>query len=165
MRTQDDAGAGAVAGHGHGHVDDHHGTAANGQGQLCRDIGRIPAVDFPPRSTPGDQQVDPAAILRFLDAVEDHPGVEMHSLMVGPSRGSVTTPRGITAAHDDGFPGYPLSSSRVSWHRSSIARSAGTPLSAATVAPAACPASTPGSASSTTRQRLGSAASVLAASR
>jgi len=35
-----------------------------------------------PRSTPGDQQVDPAAILRFLDAVEDHPGVEMHSLMV-----------------------------------------------------------------------------------
>ena len=46
MRTQDDAGAGAVAGHGHGHVDDHHGTAAYGQGQLCRDIGRIPAVDF-----------------------------------------------------------------------------------------------------------------------
>jgi CubicO group peptidase (beta-lactamase class C family) len=35
-----------------------------------------------PRSTPGDQHVDPAAILRFLDAVEDHPGVEMHSLMV-----------------------------------------------------------------------------------
>jgi CubicO group peptidase (beta-lactamase class C family) len=35
-----------------------------------------------PRSTPADQQVDPAAILRFLDAVDDHPGVEMHSLMV-----------------------------------------------------------------------------------
>src|SRR6202167_1105479 len=35
-----------------------------------------------PRSTPGDQQVDPAAILAFLDAVDDHPGVEMHSLMV-----------------------------------------------------------------------------------
>ena len=35
-----------------------------------------------PRSTPADQQVDPDAILRFLDAVEDHPGVEMHSLMV-----------------------------------------------------------------------------------
>jgi CubicO group peptidase (beta-lactamase class C family) len=35
-----------------------------------------------PRSAPEDQQVDPAAILRFLDAVEDHPGVEMHSLMV-----------------------------------------------------------------------------------
>ncbi len=35
-----------------------------------------------PRSSPGDQQVDPAAILRFLDAVENHPGVEMHSLMV-----------------------------------------------------------------------------------
>jgi CubicO group peptidase (beta-lactamase class C family) len=34
------------------------------------------------RSAPGDQQVDPAAVLRFLDAVEDHPGVEMHSLMV-----------------------------------------------------------------------------------
>ena len=35
-----------------------------------------------PRSTPADQQVDPDAILRFLDAVEDHPGVEMHSLMI-----------------------------------------------------------------------------------
>jgi CubicO group peptidase (beta-lactamase class C family) len=31
---------------------------------------------------PADQQVDPAAILRFLDAVEGHPDVEMHSLMV-----------------------------------------------------------------------------------
>jgi CubicO group peptidase (beta-lactamase class C family) len=35
-----------------------------------------------PRSTPADQQVDPAAILRFVDAVDAHPGVEMHSLMV-----------------------------------------------------------------------------------
>ena len=35
-----------------------------------------------PRSTPAEQQVDPAAILRFLDAVDGHPGVEMHSLMV-----------------------------------------------------------------------------------
>src|SRR5580692_7613612 len=35
-----------------------------------------------PRSTSADQQVDPAAILRFLDAVDDHPDVEMHSLMV-----------------------------------------------------------------------------------
>jgi CubicO group peptidase (beta-lactamase class C family) len=35
-----------------------------------------------PRSTPADQQVDPAAILGFLDAVEDHPDIEMHSLMV-----------------------------------------------------------------------------------
>ena len=35
-----------------------------------------------PRAAPEDQLVDPAAILRFLDAVEDHPGVEMHSLMV-----------------------------------------------------------------------------------
>ena len=35
-----------------------------------------------PRSTPADQQVDPAAILSFLDAVDDHPAVEMHSLMV-----------------------------------------------------------------------------------
>ena len=35
-----------------------------------------------PRSTPAGQQVDPAAILRFLDAVDGHPGVEMHSLMV-----------------------------------------------------------------------------------
>jgi CubicO group peptidase (beta-lactamase class C family) len=35
-----------------------------------------------PRSAPEHQQVDPAAVLRFLDAVEDHAGVEMHSLMV-----------------------------------------------------------------------------------
>jgi len=35
-----------------------------------------------PRATPADQRVDPAAILGFLDAVDDHPGVEMHSLMV-----------------------------------------------------------------------------------
>ena len=35
-----------------------------------------------PRSTPADQQVDPSAILGFLDAVDAHPDVEMHSLMV-----------------------------------------------------------------------------------
>ncbi len=35
-----------------------------------------------PRSTPVDQRVDPAAILSFLDAVDERPGVEMHSLMV-----------------------------------------------------------------------------------
>src|ERR1700704_5293530 len=35
-----------------------------------------------PRSAPADQGVDPAAVLRFLDAVDEHPGVEMHSLMV-----------------------------------------------------------------------------------
>jgi CubicO group peptidase (beta-lactamase class C family) len=35
-----------------------------------------------PRSTPAEQGADPAAILRFLDAVEGHPGLEMHSLMV-----------------------------------------------------------------------------------
>jgi CubicO group peptidase (beta-lactamase class C family) len=35
-----------------------------------------------PRSTPADQEVDPAAILSFLDAVEKHPDIEMHSLMV-----------------------------------------------------------------------------------
>jgi CubicO group peptidase (beta-lactamase class C family) len=35
-----------------------------------------------PRSAPQDQQVDPAAILRFLDAVQDHPAIEMHSLMI-----------------------------------------------------------------------------------
>jgi len=35
-----------------------------------------------PRSTPADQQVDPAAVLGFLDAVDAHPDVEMHSLMV-----------------------------------------------------------------------------------
>src|ERR1035438_3483568 len=35
-----------------------------------------------PRSRPADQQVDPAAILGFLDAVDGHPDVEMHSLMM-----------------------------------------------------------------------------------
>jgi CubicO group peptidase (beta-lactamase class C family) len=35
-----------------------------------------------PRSTPADQQVDPAAILRFVDVVDGNPDVEMHSLMV-----------------------------------------------------------------------------------
>jgi len=35
-----------------------------------------------PRSTPADQQVDPAAILRFLDVVDGRPDIEMHSLMV-----------------------------------------------------------------------------------
>src|SRR5205807_9917104 len=35
-----------------------------------------------PRSTPADQRVDPAAILSFLDAVEECPDIEIHSLMV-----------------------------------------------------------------------------------
>lgn len=35
-----------------------------------------------PRSTPADQRVDPAAILSFLDALDERPGIEMHSLMV-----------------------------------------------------------------------------------
>src|SRR5512142_135149 len=35
-----------------------------------------------PRSTPADQQVDPAAILAFLDAMDERPDIEMHSLMV-----------------------------------------------------------------------------------
>ena len=35
-----------------------------------------------PRSTPAEQQADPAAILRFLDALDAHPGIEMHGLMV-----------------------------------------------------------------------------------
>ena len=35
-----------------------------------------------PRSTPADQHVDPAAILRFLDVVDGRPDIEMHSLMV-----------------------------------------------------------------------------------
>jgi CubicO group peptidase (beta-lactamase class C family) len=35
-----------------------------------------------PRSTPAEQRVDPAAILDFLDALDAHPGIEMHSLMV-----------------------------------------------------------------------------------
>src|ERR1700688_4991426 len=35
-----------------------------------------------PRSAPSDQGVDPAAILRFLDALDERPDIEMHSLMV-----------------------------------------------------------------------------------
>jgi CubicO group peptidase (beta-lactamase class C family) len=35
-----------------------------------------------PRSAPADQDVDPAAVLAFLDAVEADPAVELHSLMV-----------------------------------------------------------------------------------
>jgi CubicO group peptidase (beta-lactamase class C family) len=35
-----------------------------------------------PRSTPADQGVDPAAILSFLDALEQRPDIEMHSLMM-----------------------------------------------------------------------------------
>jgi len=35
-----------------------------------------------PRSTPADQRVDPAGILGFLDALDRHPGIEMHSLML-----------------------------------------------------------------------------------
>ena len=35
-----------------------------------------------PRSAPAAQRVDPAAILRFLDAVDERPDIEMHSLMV-----------------------------------------------------------------------------------
>ena len=35
-----------------------------------------------PRSAPSDQGVDPAAILGFLDALEQRPDLEMHSLMV-----------------------------------------------------------------------------------
>jgi CubicO group peptidase (beta-lactamase class C family) len=35
-----------------------------------------------PRSAPADQGVDPAAILGFLDALEQRPDIEMHSLMV-----------------------------------------------------------------------------------
>src|SRR5690242_20726554 len=35
-----------------------------------------------PRSTPADQQADPAAILGLIDALDGHPAIEMHSLMV-----------------------------------------------------------------------------------
>ncbi|HEV2929908.1 MAG TPA: serine hydrolase domain-containing protein [Propionibacteriaceae bacterium] len=35
-----------------------------------------------PRSTPADQQVDPAAVLAFVDAVDADPAIELHSLMV-----------------------------------------------------------------------------------
>jgi CubicO group peptidase (beta-lactamase class C family) len=35
-----------------------------------------------PRSAPADQQVDPASVLAFLDAIEARPDLELHSLMV-----------------------------------------------------------------------------------
>src|SRR6202167_2871443 len=35
-----------------------------------------------PRSNAADQGVDPGAILRFLDALDERPDIEMHSLMV-----------------------------------------------------------------------------------
>ncbi|HEX8766885.1 MAG TPA: serine hydrolase domain-containing protein, partial [Jatrophihabitans sp.] len=35
-----------------------------------------------PRSAPADQQVDPAAVLAFVDAIEADPAIELHSLMV-----------------------------------------------------------------------------------
>jgi CubicO group peptidase (beta-lactamase class C family) len=35
-----------------------------------------------PRSTPADEGVDPAAILGFLDDLDERPDIEMHSLMV-----------------------------------------------------------------------------------
>jgi CubicO group peptidase (beta-lactamase class C family) len=35
-----------------------------------------------PRSTPADQRVDPAAIAGFLDAMDERPDIELHSLMV-----------------------------------------------------------------------------------
>jgi CubicO group peptidase (beta-lactamase class C family) len=35
-----------------------------------------------PRSAPADQQVDPAAVLAFVDAVDADPAVELHGLMV-----------------------------------------------------------------------------------
>src|ERR1700749_4355901 len=40
-----------------------------------------PSVPLP-RSMPTDQGVDPAAILGFLDALDQRPDIEMHSLMV-----------------------------------------------------------------------------------
>jgi CubicO group peptidase (beta-lactamase class C family) len=37
---------------------------------------------FLPRSTPADHGVDPAAILSFLDALDERPDIELHSLML-----------------------------------------------------------------------------------
>src|SRR3974390_537922 len=54
------------------------------------------------RSMPADQQVDPAAILGFLDAVEGHPEIEMHSLMV--VRHGTVVAEGWWAPYTDGRP-------------------------------------------------------------
>src|ERR1700721_251362 len=67
-----------------------------------------------PRGRPADQQVDPAAILGFLDAVDDRPDIEMHSLMV-VRRGQVVA-EGWWAPYSAGRPQllYSLSKSFTS---------------------------------------------------
>src|SRR6266446_10348135 len=67
-----------------------------------------------PRSTPADQRVDPAAILSFLDALDERPDVEMHSLMV--VRHGRVVAEGWWAPYSDGRPQllYSLSKSFTS---------------------------------------------------
>jgi len=67
-----------------------------------------------PRSTPADQRVDPAAILSFLDALDRHPGIEMHSLMV--VRNGQVVAEGWWAPYSSGRPHllYSLSKSFTS---------------------------------------------------
>ncbi len=67
-----------------------------------------------PRSTPADQRVDPAAILSFLDALDRHPGIEMHSLMV--VRNGAVVAEGWWAPYSAGRPQllYSLSKSFTS---------------------------------------------------
>jgi CubicO group peptidase (beta-lactamase class C family) len=67
-----------------------------------------------PRSAPAEQQVDPAAILGFLDAMDDRPDIEMHSLMV--VRHGHVVAEGSWAPYDAGRPQllYSLSKSFTS---------------------------------------------------
>ena len=46
------------------------------------DVSRLAFVSQLPRSTPGKQGVDPAAVLAFVDAVDADPAVELHGVMV-----------------------------------------------------------------------------------
>jgi CubicO group peptidase (beta-lactamase class C family) len=67
-----------------------------------------------PRSTSSDQGVDPAAILSLLDALDDRPDIEMHSLMV--VRHGHVVAEGWWAPYDAGRPHllYSLSKSFTS---------------------------------------------------
>ena len=70
--------SGAIAGYGfaEGHI-----PGSEVAGTVTAVGGGVDA-SWAARSSPADQRVDPAAILGFLDAVDERPGVEMHSLMV-----------------------------------------------------------------------------------
>jgi CubicO group peptidase (beta-lactamase class C family) len=56
-------------------------SPTHGQALETLGYGRV-MPSFLPRSAPADEGVDPAAILSFLDALDERPDIEMHSLML-----------------------------------------------------------------------------------